>query len=118
MSLFKCPECQDLISTEADFCPKCGFDVFTYMEENGNKIQCNQCWSLNLPDAKICSKCGNNLQYSNKVSQGMPKEELEIEKKNMEDRKTFPIIMAIIISAFILFFIFPNLIFIIHFKLI
>ena len=110
MALFKCPECQNLISTESKSCPKRGFDVFSYMEENGNKIQCNQCWNINPPDSKVCCKCGNNLQFSNKVSQGLPKEELEQEKRDEEDRKTVPIIIAIVAAVILLLLLFPNII--------
>ena len=84
MALCKCPECQNLISTQSKFCPKCGFDVEKYMQENGNKIQCNQCWAINPPDATHCCKCGNNLQYSNHVADGLPDAESEFEKKSID----------------------------------
>ena len=38
MALFKCPECGELISTESISCPKCGYNVNAYMENNGDKI--------------------------------------------------------------------------------
>lgn len=94
MALFKCPECENLISTESFTCPKCGFDVNTYMKFNGDKIQCNQCWKLNVPGTKFCSHCGNNLQYSNTVKEGLPHEDLKQTKVEEDERRTLPIILS------------------------
>lgn len=108
MALFKCPECGDLISTETIHCPKCGYDVHTYMEENGDKIQCNHCWKLNTPGSTRCIYCGNNLQYSNTVRQGLPKDEMKQEKVEEHERKTLPLITTVVIIVLLLLCLVPK----------
>ncbi len=107
MALCKCPECQNLISTQSKFCPKCGFDVEKYMQENGNKIQCNQCWAINPPDATHCCKCGNNLQYSNHVADGLPDAESEFEKKSI-DHNILQRVIIVLLAAILLFLLMPK----------
>lgn len=89
MALFKCPECGELISTESISCPKCGYNVNAYMENNGDKIQCNHCWKLNESGTKFCSHCGNNLQYSHSVKDGLPSDDLKQAKIDEHERKNF-----------------------------
>lgn len=108
MALFKCPECENLISTESFTCPKCGFDVNTYMKFNGDKIQCNQCWKLNVPGTKFCSHCGNNLQYSNTVKEGLPHEDLKQTKVEEDERRTLPIILAVVVIVLLLMCVVPR----------
>lgn len=102
MALFKCPECGELISTESISCPKCGYNVNAYMENNGDKIQCNHCWKLNESGTKFCSHCGNNLQYSHSVKDGLPSDALKQAKIDEHERKTLPFILAIIIIVLLL----------------
>lgn len=108
MALFKCPECGELISTESISCPKCGYNVNAYMENNGDKIQCNHCWKLNESGTKFCSHCGNNLQYSHSVKDGLPSDDLKQAKIDEHERKTLPIILTIIIIVLLLMCILPQ----------
>lgn len=77
MGLFKCPECGTLISTNAASCPKCGFDVISYMRAYGDKIRCNQCWTLNEPGTQFCTNCRSSLQNSLPVKAGLPADQVQ-----------------------------------------
>jgi membrane protease subunit (stomatin/prohibitin family) len=50
----KCPECQNVITTDARFCAACGHQFLVYQ-------QCPQCGKNAPPHAKFCSSCGCTL---------------------------------------------------------
>ena len=38
MSLIKCPECKNDVSTQADVCPHCGFPIAKYIDKKIDKL--------------------------------------------------------------------------------
>ena len=63
---------------------------------------------LNESGTKFCSHCGNNLQYSHSVKDGLPSDDLKQAKIDEHERKTLPIILAIIIIVLLLMCILPQ----------
>lgn len=65
MSLFKCPECGNTISTTADHCPHCGM-VFTV---------CPECGQIIKGEAVQCPNCGAKLVKDDRTHQAQQTEQ-------------------------------------------
>lgn len=80
-----CPECQSEISQYAETCPKCGFPIQKYMEENNlNDFEhvkiCPVCGNTNgstvpdiLPTVFKCKKCGHAVVQTDIPRKGFHK---------------------------------------------
>ncbi len=56
MSIIKCPECQQPVSTMAGTCPHCGTPIA------GNITKCPSCQNFILKEQEVCPHCGKAIQ--------------------------------------------------------
>lgn len=70
MSMIKCPECGERVSTMAGTCPHCGINIA------GNLKQCPNCNEYCLNSQDKCPSCGTSLSVvtEEKIEQQMEKE--------------------------------------------
>ena len=63
MSMIKCPECGQPVSTNAGTCPHCGIAV------SGHLVKCPQCGAYNLDHLDRCVGCGIDLEPQSQGTQ-------------------------------------------------
>ena len=56
MSMIKCPECGQPVSTNAGTCPHCGIAIA------GHIHQCPECGAFNTENKLTCVVCGKELE--------------------------------------------------------
>ena len=100
MSMIKCPECGEKVSTMAGTCPHCGINI------EGNLRQCPNCDEYCLLSQDTCPHCGTRLSFiedeeenDNGNDNGNDNEKVPAKKKNKS--LIFTITFAIIILAII-----------------
>jgi len=60
-SEISCPDCQNMIPSDARFCPLCGHQQLVLS-------QCTNCGKNLVPNAKFCSKCGHATSEKPQIS--------------------------------------------------
>jgi len=99
MSMIKCPECGERVSTMAGTCPHCGINIA------GNLKQCPNCNEYCLDTQDKCPYCGTSLSIvSNEPSemQEQKKEVTTVATGKSEKRKNKPLIFSIFFATAIL----------------
>ena len=99
MSMIKCPECGERVSTMAGTCPHCGINIA------GNLKQCPNCNEYCLDTQDKCPYCGTSLSIvSNEPSelQEQEKEVTTVATGKSEKRKNKPLIFSIFFATAIL----------------
>ena len=105
MSIIKCPECRQRVSTMAGTCPHCGTKI------SGHLRTCPSCGSYCLVDQEACPECGTSLEAPPAPSptpSPEPKEEPKRETGKRSGRKRrkmwkrlFSVLLFIIILALV-----------------
>lgn len=103
MSMIKCPECGERVSTMAGTCPHCGINIA------GNLKQCPNCNEYCLNSQDTCPNCGTSLsvvteEETEPQQEQQTQETKEVKQKPAEKSKKpllFAIIFALIIAAII-----------------
>lgn len=104
MSMIKCPECGERVSTMAGTCPHCGINIA------GNLRQCPNCNEYCLNSQEKCPNCGTSLpavKEENLEQEQQMQETIEVKKKPAKKSRkslifalTFAIIIAVIALTF------------------
>ena len=79
MSIIKCPECSQKVSTMAGTCPHCGTKI------SGHLRTCPSCGNYCLEEQDTCPHCGNHLDNAPEPSP-IPSEQPKEEKKGTDKR--------------------------------
>ena len=103
MSMIKCPECGERVSTMAGTCPHCGINIA------GNLRQCPNCNEYCLNSQEKCPNCGTSLpavKEENMEQEQQMQETIKVKKKPAKKSGkslilalTFAIIIAVIICG-------------------
>ena len=82
---FQCPDCKQVVSREAKFCPSCGHQILIFqqcsecgknlpssakfclqcghpVEQKSQPVKCQECGVENLPKSVFCNNCGERMQ--------------------------------------------------------
>lgn len=106
MSMIKCPECGQPVSTNAGTCPHCGIAV------SGHLFKCPECGAYNLDNMDTCVVCGKELVMTKPETENkhtpvaaeaeppsQPQRQPEPAKKKKKKNNHTPWILSILLIA-------------------